>query len=85
MLLLQLFGYIANNERDYLLTDAKSALEVAKRTETAQEFRRFYDELKKRKEDDVGIMEYYLSVSFFLKKGNHALLIGNDGFILAFE
>lgn len=63
-MLLQLFGYVANNERDYVLTDAKSALEVAKRTDTAREFRRFYDELKKRKDDEAGIMEYYLTVSF---------------------
>lgn len=61
--LLVLFGYMANSERDYILTNAKSPDEATKRTETAQEFRRFYDELKKRKEDDVGVLEYYLSVS----------------------
>ena len=61
--LLVLFGYMANSERDYILTNVKSPDEATKRTETAQEFRRFYDELKKRKEDDVGVLEYYLSVS----------------------
>lgn len=66
--LLVLFGYMPTSERDYILTNAKSPDETVKRTETAQEFRRFYDELKKRKEDDVGILEYYLSVSYSKEK-----------------
>jgi hypothetical protein len=60
--LLQIFGYVANKKKDYTLTEAKSSHEIAGRAEAAREFRRFYDELKKSKEDSVAVIEYCLSV-----------------------
>ncbi|CAF1016771.1 unnamed protein product [Rotaria sordida] len=61
--LLELFGYFPNGNGDYILIDAKSKHEITQRTEAAWEFRRFYDELKKIKDDHVGVLEYYLSHS----------------------
>ncbi|CAF2131884.1 unnamed protein product [Rotaria magnacalcarata] len=61
--LLELFGYCPNGKGDYLLVDAKSAQELMQRAQAAGEFRRFYDELKKIKDDPVGVLEYCLSHS----------------------
>ncbi|CAF4741940.1 unnamed protein product [Rotaria socialis] len=59
--LLELFGYCPNGKGDYLLVDAKSTQELMERAQAASEFRRFYDELKKIKDDPVGVLEYCLS------------------------
>lgn len=63
--LLELFGYFPNRKGDYILTDAKSPQERAQRMEAAWEFRRFYDELKKIKDDQIGVLEYCIGVGLF--------------------
>lgn len=60
--LLELFGYRPNGKGDYILVDAQSTNELMQRAQAAGEFRRFYDELKKVKDEPAGVMEYCLSV-----------------------
>ena len=78
-----LFGYFANNEKDYVLRNSKHIDEVARRLEAAKEFRRFYDELKKGKEDNVNVIEYYLSVR--IRNTDYSLLVLKLSFISAFK
>lgn len=59
---LQLFGYFPNGKGDYVFIETKSNHELTQRTEAAWEFRRFYDELKKIKDDHPGVLEYCISV-----------------------
>jgi hypothetical protein len=63
--ILPLFGCNPNNRGDYTFIDAQTPQDIALREMAAQEFRRFYDELKKTKNDSAIVMEYFLNVGFF--------------------
>ncbi|CAF1331932.1 unnamed protein product, partial [Rotaria sordida] len=51
--LLQLFGWVPNNRGDYVFVNANSPEETNQREKIANEFRQFYDELKKIKGQDI--------------------------------
>ncbi|CAM4859349.1 unnamed protein product [Rotaria socialis] len=51
--LLHLFGWFPNARGDYAFVDANSPEEINQRGEIANEFRRFYDELKQTKDKDL--------------------------------
>ena len=55
--LLQLFGWLQNNRGDYLFVNAKSPEEIIQREDVANEFRQFYDELKRTKDNDISSIE----------------------------
>lgn len=64
---------MANNRGDYIFLDGNTPEEIASHETAGNEFRRFYDELKKIKNGNVDIVEYFLQVrikqfiqSFFL-------------------
>lgn len=61
--ILPLFGCQANHRDEYVFIDAKSPEELASREAAASEFRQFYDELKRAKNGNVFVMEYFLRVS----------------------
>lgn len=63
MELLPLFGCTVNNRGDYIFVDANTPEELARVENAGNEFRRFYDELKKIKNGNVDIVEYFLHVS----------------------
>ncbi len=62
--LLPLFGCTPNNRNDYSFVDANTSEEMASREAAAIEFRQFYDEIKKTKNVNLIIMEYFLNVSY---------------------
>ena len=64
MKLLPLFGCTPNNRGDYIFVDANTPQEIELRENAANEFRQFYDEIKKVKNGNVIIMEYFLNVSY---------------------
>ncbi len=68
MNLLTLFGCTPNNRGEYIFIDANTPEEIELREIAANEFRQFYDEIKKVKNGSSIIMEYFLNVSFLLKK-----------------
>ncbi|CAF3576078.1 unnamed protein product [Rotaria sp. Silwood1] len=55
--LLQLLGWHPNHRGDYIFVDANSPEETHQREQVANEFRQFYDELKKTKDRDIGSVE----------------------------
>jgi hypothetical protein len=62
--LLPFFGCTPNNRGDYIFVDANTSQEIALRETAANEFRQFYDELKKVKNGSISVIEYFLNVSF---------------------
>jgi hypothetical protein len=62
--LLQLFGWLPNSRGDYIFVNANSTEETTQREEVANEFRQFYDELKKTKENDIGSIENFHAVNY---------------------
>jgi hypothetical protein len=64
--LLPLFGCTPNNRGDYIFVDANTPQEIELRETAANEFRQFYDEIKKVKNGNIIIMEYFLNVSFLI-------------------
>ena len=65
---MQLLGWVPNNRGDYVFINANSPEQISKREEIANEFRQFYDEIKRTKNGSVIIMEYFLNVSFLKKQ-----------------
>ncbi len=65
MNLLPLFGCTLNNRGDYIFVEANTPQEITLRETAANEFRQFYDELKKVKSGSVNVVEYFLNVSCF--------------------
>lgn len=63
MELLPLFGCTANNRGDYIFLDANTPEEITRIESAANEFRQFYDELKRIKNGNVDIVDYFLYVS----------------------
>jgi ABC-type Fe3+-hydroxamate transport system substrate-binding protein len=61
---LPLFGCTPNNRGDYIFVDANTPQEIALRETAANEFRQFYDEIKKVKNGNVNVVEYFLNVKF---------------------
>ncbi len=64
MNLLPLFGCTPNNRGDYIFVNANTPQEIALRETAANEFRQFYDEIKKVKNGNVNVVEYFLNVKF---------------------
>jgi len=64
--LLPLFGCSPNSRGDYVFINAQTSDAQALRDQAAQEFRQFYDEIKKVKNNSTIIMEYFLNVMFRL-------------------
>jgi hypothetical protein len=62
--LLPLFGCTPNNRGDYIFVNANTPQEIALRETAANEFRQFYDEIKKVKNGNVNVVEYFLNVKF---------------------
>lgn len=62
MNVLPLFGCTPNNRGDYIFIDANTPQEIALRETAANEFRQFYDELKKVKNGNMMTIEYFLNV-----------------------
>ena len=62
--LLPFFGCTANHRNDYSFTDANSPQELASREAAALEFRQFYDELKKIKDNGISSIEHFHTVIF---------------------
>lgn len=61
--ILRLFGWLPNHRGDYIFIDANSSEETNQREEIANEFRQFYNELKKIKDHDDSLMENNLKVN----------------------
>ena len=62
MTLLELFGWLPNNRGDYVFVNADSPDEINQRETVANEFRQFYDELKRVKETGIDTVEESFSV-----------------------
>lgn len=60
--LLRLFGYESSGDQKFVLMNPKSNEDLAKRATLAEEFRRFYRELKKYKDEPIIVFEYFLTV-----------------------
>jgi len=63
--LLPLFGCTRNSQGDYIFVKANTPQEITLRETATNEFRQFYDELKKVKSGSVHVVEYFLNVSCF--------------------
>jgi hypothetical protein len=79
--LLLLFGCCINNRGDYIFVDANTPQEITLRENAANEFRQFYDELKKVKNGSVTVVEYFLNVSFLKSIQINILIIFVDSSI----
>lgn len=63
-----MFGYLIGFNKESVWVPPGSSQEVERREKIADEFRRFYEELKKRKNEPASIMEYFLSVRHLLRR-----------------
>jgi len=63
--ILNSFGWLPNHQGNYVFVNANSQEETNRREEIANEFRQFYNELKKTKETDVTSLENSHTVTFF--------------------
>ena len=61
--LLQLFGWLPNNRGDYVFDNTNSLEDISRREEVANEFRHFYNELKKIRDNDIDLLENSYSVN----------------------
>jgi hypothetical protein len=61
--LLQLFGWIPNHKGDYIFVNGNTPEELNQREEIANEFRQFYNELKKVKDGDISSVENFHTVN----------------------
>lgn len=70
--LLPLVGCMTNDRGDYIFLDGTTPEAIASQETAANEFRRFYDELKKMKNGNADIVEYYLRVSIANNSFSHS-------------
>lgn len=64
--ILNSFGWLPNHQGNYVFVNANSQEETNRREENANEFRQFYNELKKTKENDVTSLENSHTVTYFV-------------------
>ncbi len=65
---MHLFGWLPNNRGDYVFVNASTPEETKQREEIANEFRQFYNELKKIKDNDISSVESSHTVNLRNKK-----------------